>query len=282
MKILIATIALNESEFIERNLLQHCDWPGIAGRIVVEGATETYAEANPDAVTDAGLSTDGTSEILEAWASEADRTYIAHGLSGGPLAQQKIALRNRYCEVADEINPDILVVIDADEFWCRRDQERVMEIVEAQPEFEAWLFRQRHLWRPQREAPDSPYSLELVGGYFNVPHLRVWRWEKGSRYVENHNHLSYPSIGSASLNVIRRFVRSDPVCVHLGFHRDPEHRMRTNRYYVARGEGSKDGRRWYVDCRDAALKLGPGDEMPHGMQAIPYSGPLPEVLQESS
>ncbi len=275
MKVLLATIALNEAEFLADSIRQHASWPGLVGWVVVEGATRNYGAANPEAVTAEGLSTDGTAEVLDG----APVIHIRHGWADGPGAQQKRQLRNRYCSVADELDPDVLIVVDADEFYTRETQQRILEVVQQNAGYDGWLFAQRHLWRPASIADQPAEQLEVVGGYWQVPHLRVWRWERGLRYRVNHNHLTYPG---RDRHLVRRPRPGDPECIHYGFARDAAHRARTNRYYVARGEGRERvgrNRKVYVDCRAAFETWQPGDTLPHGARVMPYDGPVPEVFR---
>ena len=283
MRVVLATIALNEAEFIPRQLEQHLDWPGLVGWVWVEGAAEYYARKHPQAVSADGRSVDATSRLLAEAAQRDSRVrYVAHGWARGnerTMGGQKIQLRNAYCKVADELDADVLVVIDADEFYSKADQGRILDIMATfGTDYDAFLFRQRHLWRPPALL-GSDDALEVVGGYWAVPHVRVWWYERGARY-QNHNHLALPGLGYDPSRLYRPRP-ADPECVHLGFARDPRHRLRTNAYYVARGEGREQGfnRKHYVNCREAWAFWVPGAQLPNGASVRPYDAALPEVLQ---
>lgn len=280
VKIVLASIVLNEAEFIPRSLEQHLDWPGLVQWVFVEGATRIYGARNPDAVTPGGLSTDATGDLLLQASRVSELiTYVPFGWADGPEGQQKRTLRNAYCEIADRFDADLLIVVDGDEFYSKADQAKIAQHVLRNPDFDAWIYPQRHLWRPPSIAEQDPMAFEVTGGYWAIPHTRVWRLVKGARYEENHNHLTYPG-KQAKQNRVWRPKNGDPECIHLGFARDGEHRARTNAYYVARGEGSEDGfnRQWYVDCRSAWETWTPEDGLPHGAEVVPYEGPVPEVL----
>ena len=306
----LATIALNEAEFIEAQLCQHLDWPGLAVWVWVEGACSLYAKANPEAVSSKGLSTDGTSEILRA--SSSDKVcYVPTGVVGcgehDRMGEEKRLLRNMYCRLLACESIDILIVLDADEFYTLEDQQRINDIVVQNPEHTRFLFPQRHVWRPP-SVVDTQGRLdqEVAGGYWAVPHLRVWRWHRtkwpnarrrgpwrtGGRYTKDHNHIMFPreTWPDDARKLYRRqdWVRNGgevaeyPQCVHAGFARDGQHRARTNRYYVHRGEGKEEGfsRQHYVDCRAAWEMWTPGDELPHGAAVHNYDGPVPEVWRQ--
>lgn len=288
MKILLATLCLNEEEFLWDSFNQHIGWPGLVGWCFVESACYSYSEANPDAVTARGLSVDGTTEHLRRLANGDPRVrHISHGWAIGTPAQEKCESRNRYLEFADKIKPDAIIVIDADEFYTRADQQRINEVVASMPHISSFCFRQRHLWRPPSiAASTSRTANEVHGGYWQEKHIRVWRWREGMRYGANHN---TPQDHNGTLWTQHTFWAESanqdirwPQCVHFGFARDGEHRKRTNRYYQARGEGREPhgqfNRQAYVDCRAAWETWKPGDELPHGAKLIPYDGPIPEVF----
>jgi len=299
-RIVLVTIVLNEEVFIQPQLTQHIDWPGVVAWIWVEGATGLYAERHSDSINTFGLSVDKTSELLQRASriysvDSAKRNhhpivyYIPFGFSDDfekEMGDQKAVLRNVYCEICDEINPDILVVIDADEFYTSEDQLRINKLVKDFPAYDAWILRQRHIWRPSSIQDNSLFDLEVIGGYWNISHCRIWRWKRGSRYFFNHNLLHYPYIKNDKIKYFRytideKSVVSLPECIHLGFARELEHRKRTNDYYVYRGEGQEPkgrNRQMYVDCRKAWEDWQPGDTLPHGAKIISYVGSKIDVF----
>lgn len=288
-RVVLASIVLNEAEMIPRSLEQHLDWPGLVGWVFVEGATGLYGERHPDAVTHDGVSVDDTGALLrDATTQDGRIVHVPFGWSRAPEERpghQKEALRNAYCHIADELGADVVVMVDGDEFYTRDDQRRITDMVARDiarhAGIDAWLFRQRHVWRPASIADAPLMDLEVVGGYWTVPHLRVWRFARGARHTWNHNYIDLPG-SRYNPDRMRRFMGDDPECVHLGFARDPGHRARTNAYYVHRGEGREQGgmnRSMYVDCRAAWGSWKPGDALPHHAKVIPYKGPVPEVLR---
>ena len=290
MRVVLATIALNEEEMLERLIAQHLGWPGLVGWVFVEGAAEHFGEANPGRVSPEGLSVDRTSEILRRASEDSRITYVPFGWSGGEkvrMGQQKVALRNAYCEVADRLGAQLLVVLDADEMYTIDAQRQLMQLVQGHRgpkgdwRYDSWLLRQRHLWRPPSLAARPVTELEVSGGYWEVPHIRVWRYEKGARYRENHNTLGLPGAMVAPGRVYQ-FRSGDPECIHLGFARDDKHRRETNAYYIARGEGQERqgrNRQMYVECRAAWASWRQGARLPHGARVVRYRGPKPEVLR---
>jgi hypothetical protein len=279
LRIVLATLCLNEIEWLPALWEQHQTWPGLVGWIFVEGADREYAKVNPDLVRENGLSRDGTSLFLAGIETMDPRVrFVRHGFFGGNgSAQGKCEARQRYIVEAWAFAPDWIIVIDADEFYTRRDQARIVEMLKG-VEQDAVLLRQRHIWCPPGFQPesDSGFDTEVVGGYWDVPHCRIWRWIPGMEYKTNHN---WPEVNGRYLTTsMYRFHPDDPQCVHMGFASTGRMRAAKHRYYQSRGEGPKDGRQKYVECRAAWETWKPGDTLPQGAKVIQYDGPVPEVF----
>lgn len=309
MRVQLCSILLNEEEWLERHYAQHKNWPGLINWTFVEGADVNYGAANPGMTTPDGLSVDRTSSLLHRIASTDPRvSVIQHGWMRHSLPDQsKCEGRNRYLDNASNFKPDILITTDIDEFYTREDQQRINDICAsriyygsegASTQWDSWMFRQRHIWHPPGlneydmagETTNPLFSQEVVGGYWQVPHTRVWRYIPGMRHVRNHN---WPEVNGRYLT--EKMLRCDlmpegfgmnriPECVHLGYASSSRSRKAKHAYYKARGEGQEGGRlgrkrSMYLDCRDAYEKWVPGASLPHGASVIEYNGPIPEVFQ---
>lgn len=279
MRIMLATLCLNEMEWLPWLYAQHNTWPGLVGWAFVEAADREYARVNPAMVTHQGLSRDGTSAFLRKVAQvDWQAHYIPFGFTEHPdPAQGKCAARSAYLETADQLQPDWVIVLDADEFYTRADQRRINEqlaAIDSTEGIDGVLLRQRHLWRPPSLIDMDPFHAEVCGGYWNIPHCRIWRWRRGMRYSTNHN-TPFPG-GFAQSSVSVAIGTGD--CVHMGFASSLAARASKHRYYEARGEGSRDHRGWYVECRAAWERWKIGDDLPHGAYVKPYDGPIPEVF----
>lgn len=280
-RIALATLCLNEDEWIERNYLQHKNWPGLCTWIFVEGADYVYKGCNPEMVSCDGLSIDSTSRLLGEIAVRDDRIrYIPYGVAGSAIsnpAQNKCILRNAYLSALEKMAeqqgaPDYLIVIDADEFWPKKSQELVTKVATAFPKHTAFDFCRREIWRPPN-TKCGLFDLEVTGGYWSIPHTRVWRWQPGLTYHEHNT----PGTLHKKLVQLGRAVGVE-YC-HMGF-TSMRGRAAKHRYYETRGEGKTDHRGWYVECRRAWETWERGDTLPHGARVIPYSGPVPEIFQE--
>lgn len=295
MKIALCTLCLNEMEWLPRLYEQHKDWLDLVSWVFVESADRVYAETSPERVTDRGLSVDGTTDYLASLAHSDKRvTHIPYGFCGGYNRRQgKCDARTQYLRVLDVYEPNIFVVLDADEFYTRQDQLNINTVCSAANHFSAYLFPQRHIWYPpSRVGSDIPLmSDEVVGGYWGVPHYRVWRWTKGLHYSRNHN---WPET-SNDVFLNRRSLRYDrstrlyhslnlsvPTCVHMGFASSLVSRKAKHEYYKARGEGMGDSRGMYVECRSAYESWVEGEQLPHGAKVVPYTGPILEVFRSTS
>lgn len=284
MRIFLATLCLNEMEWLPQLYEQHCNWPGLVGWAFVEAADRVYAETNPYMVGAAsGLSVDGTSAFLEELARKDDRVrYHPYGITeDDDPAQGKCAARSRYLRIADELEPDWIIVVDADEFYTKAGQRMILERIK-RVSHTSVLLRQRHIWLPPSIRDEAPYEcgLEVVGGYWAIPHTRIYRWSRGLKYIRNHNHPERPD-GVMLDRAMKRYDTTDsaPQCVHMGFSSRGEGRKAKHDYYKKRGEGVTDTRAPYVECRSAWETWRPGVELPQGAKVIGYDGPVPEVFK---
>lgn len=285
-RIMLATLCLNEMEWLPKLYEQHKNWPGVMGWCFIEAADRAYAAAAPDMVSAKGLSVDGTTQWLAQLVRDPEASVAVGslGLVGDPAlpAQGKVTARNGYMKAAFECGADWIVVLDADEFYTLADQQRITEAcVDARGPI---CYRQRHLWRPpfMRGEVEEPHVLEVVGGYWAIPHCRVWPYFPGMVYRKNHNYPELMSDRSGNA-LVDRMIRleddaSAPQCIHMGFASEGPTRAAKHRYYETRGEGANDGRQKYVDCRRAWEEWTPGAQLPHGARVIPYSGPVPECF----
>lgn len=298
MRVMLATLCLNEMEWLPHLYEQHKNWPGLVRWCFVESADVTYARANPERVSKDGLSVDGTTEFLESLAkTDPFVTHIKHGFCSAPqIDQAKCQARQCYLDDAKGVSPHILVVLDADEFYSSRCQALLCAICESAPNGWAYLFPQRHLWYPYRSPEEKPglsalCTQEVIGGYWDVPHFRVWRWNPQMRYLKNHNwpedaNGTFFTRGALRFDSSRaqrraafRYNRDEfPACVHTGFCSLIADRKAKHSYYIARGEGTGDRRKMYLDCRTAYEEWTPGRTLPHGARVVPYNGPIPEVF----
>lgn len=282
MKIMLATLCLNEMEHLPNLVKQHINWPNLAAWVFVESADRVYAEVNPRLVSHNGLSVDGTTDYLTTLTAQNSLVkHVPYGISSHPdPAQGKVASRQAYLAYAEKIRPDFVIVLDADEFYTVADQQAINTIVaNLKSGFSAVMLKQRHIWHPFSAAGQDLFSMEAVGGYWGVPHCRIWRWSPGLHY--SHNHNTPETIAGYSLS--RKMMRLDkantgPQCVHLGFASHRATRAAKHRYYEARGEGPTDGRQSYVECRAAFETWTTGNKLPNNASVIPYTGPIPEVF----
>lgn len=305
MNLLVATLCLNEMEWLPYLYEQHRHWPGMIKWVFVEAADVIFARTNPEMVSNHGLSVDGTTEYLSHLAATDDRVvHVKHGFCSHLRPDQgKCEARQRYLDTAEDNKPDFVMVLDADEFYTISSQIRINETFVRSNRFShGFVFKQRHIWRPPsvqpwpeteeqplvstQHSPSPLFSQEVTGGYWAVPHFRGWRWESGMRYHLNHN---WPQdVKGTPLTKKGRVVRGDqdsslPGCLHLGYASSVKSRQAKARYYVARGEGSEGGRlgatrSMYVMCREAWERWRPGMTLPYGAKVVQYSGDVPEVF----
>jgi hypothetical protein len=272
VRLLLATLCLNETEHLPALVRQHRDWPGLAEWCFVEASDRVYAIANPRMVSDRGLSVDGTSEFLRSLAQSDDRVrYLPLGVVSHPdPAQGKCVARQAYLDAAEVVKPDYVWILDADEAYSRSEQ---LAVNAALCRYGGVALQQRHVWAPPGSGL-APFRHEVVGGYWDVPHPRGWRWRRGQRYATNHN---LPA--GVRCEVLSR--GQAPACVHLGFASSLTTRRSKHLYYQARGEGRLDRRGPYVQSRAAWEVWREGDPLPFGARLVPWDESLtPEVFRE--
>lgn len=282
--ICLCSLVLNEMEHLPFLYAQHRNWPKLAKWIFVEAADFVYAEANPYMVSKEGLSVDGTSEYLQELTRADDRVvYIPHGISKHQdRSQGKCEARSRYLQEADRVQPDLLFVLDADEYYLQKDQEIVTRLMyRYSTGATSFCFKHKHPWRPPTVVDQyGKFDLEVVGGFWEMPLCRGWKWFPSLRYAQNHNTPETPS-GTSLDNRMKRFYREPnyPECIHLAFCSSYSSRTSKHRYYVQRGEGVSDRRGWYVASRAAWETWKVGDILPHNAIVQDYQGSIPECFR---
>ncbi len=282
MSILLATLCLNEMEWLAKLVRQHKDWPGLTRWVFVEAADRFYAKANPEMVIADGLSVDGTTDLLRKLADEDERvTYIRYGWSGhDDAALGKCGARQAYLDIAEDVRPEFVITLDADEFYTKADQAAVVDAMRFHKDHKSFIFNRREIWRPPSIVKEPLMNLEVVGGFWGIPCCHWWRWERGMNHRRCHN--TPHTIGGKPMNQVicdLRGIPGVPEMIHLGFASKKKTRLAKNSYYAARGEEVDKSRKWYVESRAAWENWQPGDVLPRGAEVRKYDGPVPEVFQ---
>lgn len=269
--IAIGSILLNESKFICLNLLQHydmCDeW------ILVEGACKGYP---PRKVSLEGLSLDNCATHIRIFPDPQHKIrLVQHGWTKSTGEDAKSELRNRYMR---HCNSDFLWVVDIDEFYESEDINAAIQHL-SDDSIQAVTLPQVHLWKN--------ISRFITGDYYDVSHTRIYRHQRGMRYVSNHN---FPEIGGKFTykdghKKIQRMIIEAKVsgfdyvgarCVHMGFAKDADDMRDKSDYYVNRGEDVT--RKVTTKSRSAWFS---GD-LPDNCKLRVWGGRLPEVLNSCS
>lgn len=267
LRIAFGSIFLNEAQFLPFSLAQHyafCDkW------FFIEGADVRYPR---ESVTDAGLSTDKSAEIIKSY-PDIDKkiTLIQHG-----WAQDKTVLRNRYAELADMHRIDILIVVDIDEFLTNSSMVSLLTRLRQLPGPGVVRIPHVHFWHNQQTV--------ITGKYWDVPHDRAYRWQQGNRYIRDHNHPEKNGLLLRARNtdayMSRRVVHNDgsmtcdePFWLHYANCKEDVHVQDKNAFYRARGEAQT--RPETIKSREAFFSV----ELPEGLVTYKWAGPLPEVMR---
>lgn len=280
--VVLATLCLNEMEWLPRLYEQHRNWPGLVRWVFVEAADRVYAEANPRRVSFDGLSMDGTTEYLMKLAAEDELVeYVPHGFADHPdPARCKIAARQRYMDAAEEVRPKYLIQLDADEFYTREDQGRVCDVMRSYPEYLSFTMLKREIWRPPSIRDQPLLQYEVVGGFWGIACCHWWNWQPGMAYRECHITPSTADGRPTNDRLLQLHDRANmPQMLHLGYAAGRGTRTAKNRYYVERGEYADPQRRWYTQSRASWEEWQPGHELAKDAKVIPYTGPVPECFR---
>lgn len=293
--VMLATLCLNEQEWLPRLYEQHKAWPGLLRWIFVEACDVSFNDANPGCATADGLSTDGTTEFLQNLIQKDPRvTHVRYGWADhADPALRKIGPRNAYWQLAAAVQPEVVVVLDADEFYVHADQPRVLQLVRRrdQATFDSWTLPKREIWRPPSIADRPLLELEVTEGFWKIPCCHWFRWSPGVGHRDCHNTPQRPdgTYINDKINTLhdREWIAPDspkarefylPQMLHLGYASAVGTRRAKAAYYSQRGEAADKLRRWYVESRESWFSWKPGDVLPHEAKVITYVGPVPEIL----
>ena len=277
MTVALTTICLNEMEWLPKLYEQHKDWPDLLAWIFVEGADKVYQETNPSMVNSNGLSVDGTSRFLRELEQKDSRvTYVPYGLAYNDHKELgKVALRQKCLEIVERRNPDYVVILDADEFYVKSDQEQVNALM-ASSDADYYCFGWTHIWHPPSMYDEPLFSREIQGGFWGMDHMKGFRWQKGMRYTDCHQHPRRED-GTHEMEVFGR-----PRCVHMAFASEATKRYAKHAYYERRGERTDPARARYCAARSLFSRWFPGDKVPKGVEILDYTGPIPEAFLDDA
>lgn len=260
-------IVLNEEAMIGRNLAQHLD--ALDRLVIVEGADVHYPREH---VTLDGLSTDRTAEIIRSFPDPQGKiTFVQHGWAGdGREGHGKVVLREACLRLAcaDGFS-GWFWHMDADEFVLVKDRPALAEamlLADAQG-LVAVRLPTVHFWK----------SLDriVVGGYYDVDHIRFFRVDQSCEYVYrdegSHNaptqrgkryHRSAFLKRSRELQVTPSGASHPGLAMyHMGFARAAEEVRAKTDYYRARGEVHsrpdtiRDREAWFAGHESAGLSV---------------------------
>jgi hypothetical protein len=271
----ICVIALNEEANIGNVLRNFYDWECCKQIIIVEGAVDLYPDRN---VRADGGSTDRTVDIISQFPDPQHKIVLVRG-----KWKDKMHQRSQY---AQRVTGDYMWVVDADECYTKADLETIKNEVMEKRDVEIWSFRDAkdpkrrgiiHFWHG--------INKHVVGGYWDIPHDRIFKYTPGMKYTTNHNMPAKPN-GTMIDRKIVKTATTNIMCYHLGFAKDVSNMEDKTQYYINRGEGKeanslvRQRRQMYVDCRKAWFEWKEGKQLPHGARVLPWNGPWPEVLKK--
>ena len=285
MSVVVGTICLNEMEWLPRLYEQHKDWPGLRRWVFIESADRMYAQANPELVTDKGLSVDGTTEFLEELAKQDDRIeYIRFGFGDhDDVEQGKCPARQKHLDRSQLVKPKYVLTLDADEFYTYEHQRQLDDKMLYRNVADGLPTRYRNIWRPPSIRDQPLFQYEMTGKFWAIVVCKLWKWFPGLRYRGNHN-APFHHNRCSNKNLDFKYHRWDkaPEFIHMGFACERKYRVAKNRYYVERGEKDIKSRRLpkKIESRSIFETWKPGDVLPPANKIVKYTGPIPECFDE--
>jgi len=247
--IAVGMIAINEADMVIGAINSVYS---IASRIViVEGADVHYEMAS-----NRGLSLDATADVIRAFPDPQRKiTFIQHGWAGDDReGSGKVDLRQRYASELRDFD-GWLLQMDADERYNSAGRLWLQRIAQSDDAL-VWCagLQQAHFWKREGQI--------ILGGYFSLPHARIFRFRPGTEYVwrdeSSHNAPEYGGclLTDKMLKRVKSIIvsgekafQNGPVVHHYGFCRDGFRMKAKNAYYVRRGEAKS--RPMTTECRQS-------------------------------
>ena len=260
------SIFLNERKFLEKCLANHYEL--ISKWCLVEGTCLGYPT---NKVSSDGFSKDFSSLILHLFPDpEGKLVYIAHGWTENEGEDAKSELRNNYLKGA---SGEMLVVIDIDEFYPKQAFNQAIE--KLREGYDGVTVPQVHFWKSLNRF--------IIGGYYDISHMRFFKMHKGIKYINNHNFPEKPDGTRLDKQNCFKFERkisskdSDAIwsgvyCYHMGFAKDADDMKDKTDYYVNRGEKitrpdtTKSRAAWFTN------------DIPDNCTVLPFNQPVHGVL----
>ena len=123
LKLIACYKVLNESDYLFNSLMSV--YPHVDRIVIVEGCSKFMKEIAPGSITEEGLSTDGTTKIIENFPDPEDKIiHVKKGLVDASVAD---GLMNEFWNYLDQ--GDIMWVIDGDEVWYGWAVQRIKELL---------------------------------------------------------------------------------------------------------------------------------------------------------
>ena len=264
--IFAGSIFLNERKFLEKCLFNHYNF--VDEWVLVEGACQGYP---PYKVNSEGFSKDLSSLILLLFPDPKNiLSYIDHGWTSTEGEDAKSELRNRYLRRSRGL---VLTVIDIDEFYPEKAfNNAVQKIFDG---YDGVVVPQIHFWKKLDKF--------IIGGYYDISHMRFFKIDKAIAYKQNHNFPETPK--GERLDQKKRFKFERKIsydkeiptwegtyCYHMGFAKDIDDMKDKTDYYINRGEKTtrpdttKSRAAWFTE------------DIPDNCKVLPFSQPIFGVL----
>ena len=263
LKITAGVIVLNAADTIYLALQSIYD--SAEKIIVVEGAVERYAAANPDMV-DNCHSVDDTIEIVKNFPDPFKKIEL---ITAKRLWKNKNEMQN---EIAKRVETDLYLKVDADEIYTESDVEYMKRNFVLDESIWIMYILKYEFWK----------NLETIaiGGIWDRPQARMWRWRQdfhhnidiptGFNFFVDGNNKRVEAPSYKSLKMMEK------LCYHLGYVGNTDRINAKINYYATRGI-EKNVANVFENWEDGKPT---NSTNPDGTTAVKFNGELPLLMKD--
>jgi len=231
--------------------------------LIVEGAVEHYAKANPEMVTPAGGSIDNTLEVID---SLPDPDGKIHLLEHSRIWNHKQTMLN---VITDAVKTKLFLKLDSDEIWHRHDLAGVFKEFYMDLALMTYRVGYYHFWHGL-----DKIAIESV---WDVPMARVWRWRKDWSWDGSFNYPIDSQGRAVNPPTYKSIICHDRKIYHLNYACQPPEVIQAKiNYYANRGIEARVKDTW-TDWKPGQAEISPTHG---GGKIVPFTGILPSELLE--
>jgi len=231
--------------------------------LIVEGAVEHYAKANPEMVNPAGGSVDNTLEVID---SLPDPDGKIHLLDHSRQWKHKQEMLNA---ITDAVETKLFLKLDSDEIWHRHDLANVFKEFSMDLALMTYRAGYYHFW----------HGLDKIAteSVWDVPMARIWRWQKDWSWAGSFNYPIDSRGRAVNPPTYKTTICHDKKIYHLNYACQPPEVIQAKiNYYANRGIEARVKDTW-TNWKPEQVEISPTHG---GGKIVPFTGVLPPELLE--